>query len=182
MDAASRRVPIRTSGDTPHSNPEPAGTHPLRVLAVPLVRTPAWVLELPDGMIGRAVDPPADSPYSAMWLARGWLHDTAPATVVVTTRPRKGLTLRGEARRLSGTLAAGASDGGEIAVPGARGARRVDGLVDLGEGVSEDGIDRLALVVAAGRAELVALSIRTRPADEAAAEVEAAIRSLTLPR
>jgi len=151
---------------------------------VPLVRTPQWALELPDGMLGRAVDPPADSPYDSMWLARGWLHDTAPATVVITTRPRKGVTLRAEARRLSAMLAGGASDGEAIEVTGARGTRRVDGLVDLGEGVSEDGIDRLALLVAAGRAVLVSLSIRTRPADEAAAEVEAAIRSLrlTLPR
>jgi len=41
-------------------------------------------------------------------------------------------------------------------------------------------VDRLALVIAAGRTELVMLSIRTRPADEAAAEVETAIRSLRL--
>lgn len=149
---------------------------------MPLVRTPQWALELPDGMIGRAVDPPADSPYDSMWILRGWLHDTAPATVVVTTRPRKGVTLRAEARRLSGAMLAGAADGEEIEVTGARGARRIDGIVDLGEGVSENGLDRLALVVAAGRVELVLLSIRTRPADEAAAEVEAAIRSLTLPR
>ena len=141
-----------------------------------------WLLELPPGMIGRAVDPAPDSPYASMWLARGWLNDTAPATVVVTTRPRKGVTLRSEARRLSAALEGGASDGEEIAVTGARGARRFDGLVDLGEGVSADGIDRLALVVAAGRTELVMLSIRTRPADEAAAEVEAAIRSFTLRR
>ena len=63
-------------------------------------------------------------------------------------------------------------DGTEIAVEGAHGARRIDGLVDLGEGVSADGIDRVATVVAAGRRALVLLSIRTRPADEAAAEVE----------
>jgi hypothetical protein len=90
--------------------------------------------------------------------------------------------LRSEARRLSASLVDGAIDGDEIEVDGARGARRIDGLVDLGEGVSEDGVDRLALVIAGGRTELVMLSIRTRPADEAAAEVESAIRSFTLPR
>jgi hypothetical protein len=35
-------------------------------------------------------------------------------------------------------------------------------------------------VVAAGRRSLVLLSIRTRPADQAAAEIERTIRSLTL--
>ena len=46
--------------------------------------------------------------------------------------------------------------------------------------MSEAGIDRIATVLAAGRRGLVLLSIRTRPADEAAAEVERTIRSLTL--
>jgi hypothetical protein len=158
---------------------------PLGFPRVPPVRrhaTSSWALELPEGMLGRAVDPAPDSPYTTMWILHGWLHDTAPATVVVTTRPRKGVTLRSEARRLSAGLLNGATDGDEIELEGARGARRIDGLVDLGEGVSEDGVDRLALVIAAGRVELVMLSIRTRPADEAAAEVEAAIRSFTLPR
>jgi hypothetical protein len=102
--------------------------------------TAAWELEVPAGMLGSAVEPPSDSPYDSMFVLRGWLNDTAPATLVVTTRLRKGVSLR----------------------------------------VSEDGIDRIATVVAAGRRSLVPLSIRTRPADEAAAEVERRIRSLTL--
>jgi hypothetical protein len=142
--------------------------------------TSAWELEVPEGVLGHAVDPPPDSPYDSMFVMRGWLHDTAPATLVVTTRPRKGVSLRTEMRRLGASVRSPPEDGTPVEVEGAHGARRIDGVIDLGEGVSEDGIDRIAIVVAAGRRSLVLLSIRTRPADEAAAEVERAIRSLTL--
>jgi hypothetical protein len=85
-----------------------------------------------------------------------------------------------EMRRLGAGFAEPPGDGTPIEVDGAHGARRIDGTVDLGEGVSEDGIDRVATVVAAGRRAFVLLSIRTRPADEAAAEIEHTIRSLTV--
>ena len=140
--------------------------------------TSAWELEVPDGILGRAVDPPPDGPYDSMFILRGWLHASAPATLVVTTRPRRGVTLRSELRRLGAAFEEPPGDGTEIDVEGAHGARRIDGLIDLGEGVSADGIDRVATVVAAGRRALVLSSIRTRPADEAAAEVERTIRSL----
>ena len=142
--------------------------------------TPAWAIEVPTGIIGRAVDPAPDSPYDSMFILRGWLNDGAPATLVVTTRPRKGVTLRSEARRLGSGFDEPPGDGSPIDVEGAHGARRIDGTIDLGEGVSADGIDRIAVVIAAGRRSLVVLSARTRPADEAAAELERAIRSLAL--
>jgi hypothetical protein len=142
--------------------------------------TEAWELEVPEGILGRAVEPPSDSPYDSMFILRGWLHDTAPATLVVTTRRRKGVSLRTEVRRLGASVRPPPDDGTPVEVEGAHGARRIDGVVDLGEGVSEDGVDRIAMIVAAGRRSLVLLSIRTRPADEAAAEVERTIRSLKL--
>ena len=142
--------------------------------------TDAWALEVPAGILGRAVEPPSDSLYDSMFILRGWLHDSAPATLVVTTRPRKGVTLRAEARRLGAGFEQPPGEGTAIEVAGAHGARRIDGTIDLGEGVSEDGIDRVATIVAAGRRRLVLLSIRTRPADEAAAEVERTIRSFAL--
>jgi hypothetical protein len=142
--------------------------------------TSAWELEVPEGVLGRPVDPPPDSPYDSMFILRGWLHDTAPATIVVTTRRRRGVSLRTEVRRLGAAVRPAPEDGTPVEVEGAKGARRIDGVVDMGEGVSEDGVDRIAMVVAAGRRSLVLLSIRTRPADEAAAEVERTIRSLTL--
>ena len=83
-------------------------------------------------------------------------------------------------RRLGSGFEEAPGDGTPIDVAGAHGARRIDGTADVGEGVSEDGIDRIATVVAAGRRAFVLLSIRTRPADEAAAEIERAIRSLAL--
>ena len=142
--------------------------------------TDAWELEVPVGVIGRAVEPPSDSLYDSMFILRGWLHDTAPATLVVNTRPRKGATLRSEVRRLGAAFEEPPGDGTPIEVTGAHGARRIDGTIDVGEGVSEDGIDRVAIIVAAGRRALVLLSIRSRPADEAAAEIERTIRSLAL--
>jgi hypothetical protein len=142
--------------------------------------TDAWELEVPEGVLGHAVEPPSDSPYDSMFILRGWLHDTAPATLVVTTRRRKGVSLRTEVRRLGASVKPPPDDGTPVEVEGAHGARRIDGVVDLGEGVSEDGVDRVAMIIAAGRRSLVLLSIRTRPADEAAAEVERTIRSLTL--
>jgi hypothetical protein len=142
--------------------------------------TAAWRLDVPAGILGRAVEPPSDSPYDSMFILSGWLHDSAPATLVVTTRPRKGVTLRSEARRLGAGFDEPPGDGTPVEVAGAHGARRIDGTIDLGEGVSTDGIDRVATVVAAGPRSLVLLSIRTRPADEAANEVEHTIRSLTL--
>jgi hypothetical protein len=99
---------------------------------------------------------------------------------------RRAATRRrpGSSRSPSGSPGAGFEQppdaGTPIEVTGAHGARRLDGTIDLGEGVSEDGIDRIAAIVAAGRRALVLLIIRTRPADEAAAEVEHAIRSFAL--
>jgi hypothetical protein len=142
--------------------------------------TAAWTLTAPAGIAGRAVATAPDSPYDSLFILRGWLHDTAPATLAVSTRPRKGVTLRSEARRLGAGFVEPPGDGTPVEVAGAHGARRIDGEVDLGEGVSADGIDRIAVVVAAGRRALVMLSVRTRPADEAAAEVERTIRSFAL--
>jgi hypothetical protein len=109
-----------------------------------------------------------------MFILRGWLHDSAPATLVVTTRPRKGVTLRSEIRRLGAGFQEPPGDGTPIEVARAHGARRIDGTMDLGGGVSEEGIDRVATIVAAGRRALVLLRIRTRPADEAAGRTSSA--------
>jgi hypothetical protein len=142
--------------------------------------TPAWRIDVPEGIIGRPVDPAPDSPYDSTFILRGWLNDSAPATLVVTTRARRGVTLRSEARRIGARFEQPPGDGTAIEIAGAHGARRLDGTIDLGEGVSADGVDRIAVVIAAGRRALVMLTARTRPADEAAAELEHAIRSLTV--
>ena len=142
--------------------------------------TAAWQIDVPDGIIGRPVDPAPDSPYDSMFILRGWLNEDAPATLVVTTRPRKGVALRAEARRHGDRFEEPPGDGTPIEVTVAHGARRLDGTIDVGERVGSDGIDRIAVVIAAGRRALVMLTARTRPADEAAAELEHAIRSLTV--
>jgi hypothetical protein len=104
--------------------------------------TPAWELEVPAGILGRSVDPPADSPYRL---------DVHPARLAARQR---------------------AGDAGRHDPPAE--GRRIDGTMDLGEGVSEEGIDRVATIVAAGRRALVLLRIRTRPADEAAGRTSSA--------
>ena len=114
-----------------------------------------WEVAFPPGIVAREVTPPSDSPYSTISLARGWIGDHA-VTIVVTTRPRRGVTLRSEARRLGG-----GDEGTEIAVEGAKGARRVDRDLENDEGVSpDDGLERMTLVVAAGRRDMLALVIR----------------------
>lgn len=142
--------------------------------------TPQWRIDVPEGIIGRAVEPAPDSPYDSTFILRGWLNDSAPATLAVTTRPRKGVTLRAEARRHGDRFEEPPGDGTPIEVAGAHGARRLDGMIDVGGGVASEGIDRITVVIAAGRRALVMLTVRTRPADEAAAELEHAIRSLTV--
>ena len=132
-----------------------------------------WRLALPEGVSGRASTPAPDSPYTATSIARGWLGDHA-VTIVVTKRDRRGVTLRSEARRLGG------EEGDEIDVPGAQGARRVDRVIEMEEGVSPDGIERMTLVVAARRREFVLMVVRVPEGAPVSEDVEAIVASLEL--
>ena len=135
----------------------------------------AWRVELPESFVGRQVDGPPET--DTMAIARGWLSGDAPCTVIVSTRSRTGRTLRSEARRLSEPMTDGPSEGREVAVPGAHGARRVDGHWIFEEALSEEGHELLTVVVAARRRDFVYLTVRTRRDDDVTAEREAIVAS-----
>lgn len=141
-----------------------------------------WRLRVPDGITSRqeGIAPPSDTDLTSMAIGRGWLSDTAPATIIVSTRPRAGWTLRKLAHHLGSSYDEDVGVGQPFDVPGAQGARRLDGRYLMEEGVSPDGIEHMTVVLAAARNDLVVLTIRT-PYDEPALDaVETIARSLTV--
>jgi len=156
------------------------GRHETGMLVVLEVADPfagdGWRLMLPPGVIGRSVAPAPDSPYTSTMIARGWLGaDEVATTIVVTVRPRSsGVTLRSEMRRLFGDA------GDETSISGARGARRGEKTIELEEGVSEDGLERMVVVIAARRHAFVNLVVRTPESTPARDEVAEIVASLEL--
>jgi hypothetical protein len=105
--------------------------------------------------------------------------------VAVSTRPRKHSSLRAEARDLSRYFAAGPLVGDEVKVPGAKGARRVDGLMDVEEGYGDppQWTERVTCVVAGlGRHEVAVLTVRRNPAADVDEAVERIVASFALVR
>src|SRR5690242_2983410 len=88
-------------------------------------------LELPTGVTGGVVKH-TNPELTTIALYRGWVGDDA-FYASVTTRPRKHSSLRAEARDLSRHFEGGPVEGDEVPVPGSRGARRVDGVMDVEE-------------------------------------------------
>jgi hypothetical protein len=129
---------------------------------------PGFSLEVPDEMVGGKVDH-TNPDYEWMGIWRGWLGD-APFSVIATTRPRAGRHLREVMTRLTEWFIEPHGDGRPVDVPGARGARRVDGLYEMELGLAADWIEWMTVVVAAdGDRRLVTLTVRSRPGDELAA-------------
>jgi hypothetical protein len=137
-----------------------------------------WVIGVPPGVNHVLPSPPLEC--TSMAILRGWLADVAPVTAVISSRSRAGTSLRRRSRELAGSLLEVHAERA-VEVPGAHGARRLDGRYEIEEGVSEDGIERIAIVVAAARHELVYLTVRTRPADPVEDDIEAWIASFRLP-
>lgn len=107
---------------------------------------------------------------------RGEIAPQAPLFGVVSTSRRE----RGSAADRAAQLAASFTAPCEpraVEVPGSRRAARVDGLIDMGEGLSEDGIERIVTVVAELRKHFAVLTIRTRPRDAVEAAVDAVVAS-----
>jgi hypothetical protein len=110
---------------------------------------------------------------------RGDLAPSAPAFVVVSSC----LLLDTTVPRLAYKLARSFKTPAEprpISVTGTKQAVRVDGLIEIEEGLSEDGVERIAIVIAARRDEAIVLTIRTQPEDDVAEHVEALIRSFAI--
>jgi hypothetical protein len=144
---------------------------------------PGWRIELPDGVIGGPAERVANPELLTSSIFRGWIGDE-PFSVIVSTRKRTGTTLRRACEKIAAGFRGGPPESHELGVPGAKGARRVDGLIDLEEGLGEppDWTERFTVVVAAATRELVLLTVRRRPDAELGDDVEAVVGSLRLVR
>src|SRR3954468_12213302 len=91
-----------------------------------------WRVELPIGVTGGPVKH-TNPELTTIAVYRGWVGDDA-CFVGISTRPCTHSSLRAEARGISRPIAGVPPDGAEVEVTGARGARRVDGLMDIEEG------------------------------------------------
>jgi hypothetical protein len=142
--------------------------------------TARWSLDLPAGMTGCVVQAPPEC--TSMAHVSGELAPSAPAMVIVSSRALEGGTVPRLARTLAESCVAPPPRPRAIAVPGAKQAVRLDGLIRMEEGLTADGVERIAIVVAKRRGEAVALTVRTRPADDVDAAVEALIASFAILR
>jgi hypothetical protein len=142
---------------------------------------PGWRLALPDGVIGGPAERLANPELLSSSVFRGWVGEE-PFSVIVSTRKRSGTTLRRTCERLSTGFHDGPLEGGEVAIRGAKGARRIDGLIDIEEGLGEppDWTERFTVIVAAATRELVLLTVRRRPEADLADAVEDVVDSLEL--
>jgi hypothetical protein len=142
---------------------------------------PGWRLELPEGVIGGPAERLTNPELLSSSIFRGWVRQE-PFSVIVSTRERAGTTLRRTCRRIATDFRNAPGEGRELDVPGARGARRLDGLIDIEEGLGEppDWTERLTVVVAAAAKELVLLTVRRGPAADVGDDVEAVVSSLRL--
>ena len=119
---------------------------------------------MPDGVIGGPAERLTNPELLSSSIFRGWVGEE-PFSVIVSTRERAGTTLRRACERIAVGFRDAPGEGREVEVPGAKGARRLDGLIDIEEGLGEppDWTERLTVVVAAATRELVLLTVRRRP-------------------
>jgi hypothetical protein len=137
----------------------------------------AWRLELPPGLRVVVVSPPPEC--TSMAHLRGEIAPGAPALGVVSTQERDR-SARACVRRLAASFEPPHPEPRAAAVAGARGAWRIDGRLDMEEGLTADGIERIAVVVAARRHDLVVLTVRTRPDDDVGDAVDRLIASFAV--
>jgi len=143
-----------------------------------------WRVELPAGVTGGPVTRLTNPEVTTMAVFRGWVGDVA-MFAAVTTRPRQHSSLRAEARQLSRHFEGGPADGDEVDVVGARGARRVQGLMDVEEGYGDPPrwTERVSCVVAAlGPREVAILTIRHHPVAPLEEVVDRVVGSFALER
>jgi hypothetical protein len=140
---------------------------------------PGWRLEVPEGVIGGPAERLTNPELLSSSIFRGWVGEQ-PFSVIVSTRERAGTTLRRTCRRIATDFRNAPGEGREVDVPGAKGARRLDGLIDIEEGLGEPPhwTERLTVVVAAAAHELVLLTVRRRPESDLEADVEQVVSSL----
>lgn len=142
-----------------------------------------WKLALPCGLVGGPVKDLTNPELTTAAVFRGWVSENA-LYVAVASRPREHSSLRDESRKLSRHFSAGPSDGDLIELPGShRGARRVEGLMDIEEGYGEAPAwtERLTCVVAGrGKHEVVVVTIRRHPQADLGEVVDRIVASFRL--
>lgn len=135
-----------------------------------------WILNLPAGMYEVRVPPPPEC--TAMAHLRGEIAAGSPVFGVLSTRARDGRALESFATHLSESLIDVVREPFQVA--GSDAAVRLHGRIDMGEGLTADGIERIDVVIAEAGSELIALTLRTRPLDPVGELVESILRSLEL--
>ena len=137
---------------------------------------PGFRFELPEGFAGGRVEHTnPDFDWMGIWRSQ------APMCVIATTRPRERRHLRAYTQELAKWFVEPQGPGHEIDVPGARGARRVDGLYEMELGLAADWIEWMTVVVAADAdRRFVTLTVRSRPGDELTGVHDAIAASLAL--
>lgn len=133
-----------------------------------------WRLTLPDGLIAKAHRAYG---YESGAIARGWIGD-APVTVIVQVLRLNRDFNRWVARVSEYWLEH--QPPRRVAVPGATDAVRIDGFVEFdGLGAVDDREQCIAVCAKRGRRG-VGLTIRSRPEDGIAAELEPIVSSFAL--
>jgi hypothetical protein len=136
-----------------------------------------WRLQLPAGAYAVRVSAPPEC--SSMTHLRGEIAAGAPCFGVVSTRARGSASAAELAAKLAEAFVQPNAPRG-VLVEGSRNAARVDGLIDMEEGLSHDGIERIAILVAELSHEFIVLTIRTRPCDIVESAVDAVITSFSI--
>jgi hypothetical protein len=134
-----------------------------------------WAVSLPEGLIAKHAQAHG---YESGAIARGWIGE-APATVIVqVTTIDIGFN---EWVRHVHRVWLELSSQERIDVPGAQDAVRTDGVIEFdGLGAKDDRENCTTVLAKRGR-RVWSLTVRTRPEDGLAAEVEPIVGSFELP-
>jgi hypothetical protein len=139
-----------------------------------------WRIVLPDGLVGGPVLDLTNPELTSIAVYRGHIED-APAFAAVSVRPLAG-SLRSELRSLTRFFFEEFGEGTPVPVPGSRGARRVDGFSAIEEGYGDPPgwVERLTIIAAKRRKELVVLTVRRHGDAEIDAAVDGIVASFAI--
>ena len=132
-----------------------------------------WQLEIPAGLIAK---PHRAWGYESGAIARGWIGE-APVTVIVQVKTLEGGFNEWVRAAVAPWLEHATR---RIDVPGAKDAVRADGVIDFdGLGAKDDRESCTTVFAKRGR-RVWGLTVRTRPEDGIASEVEPIVASFAL--
>lgn len=132
-----------------------------------------WRVAIPDGLIAK--DHMAYG-YESGSIARGWVGE-APMTVIVQSK-RLDHGFLEWVRELSRVWLEHETK--RVEVPGAGDAARIDGVIEFDGLGAKDDRENCTVVAAKNKGRVWSLTVRTRPEDGIAAEVEPIVASFEL--